>query len=80
MATTNRHAHYQWCKNKTLSLSIDAQFAMVVSTICVTGVLSPNNQYNIYWSKYDRLSKYLFLSSSYPKTQLLVPEQQELPT
>jgi len=43
------------------------------------GFLSPNNQYNIYWTKYSRLSKYLFLSSSYPKTQLLVPEQWELP-
>jgi len=35
------------------------------------GVLSPNNQYNIYWTKYDRLSQDLFLSSSYPKTQPL---------
>jgi len=43
------------------------------------GFYSSNNQYNIYWTKYGRLSKYLFLSSSYPKTQLLVPEQRELP-
>jgi len=43
------------------------------------GVLNPNNQYNIYWTRNSRLSKYLFLSSFYPKTQALAPALQELP-
>jgi len=37
----------------------------------VTGVLNPNNQYNIYSIKYNRRAKRLFLSSSCPKTQPL---------
>jgi len=43
------------------------------------GVLNHNDQYNIYSIKYSHLSKYLFLSSSYPKTQPLAPPLQELP-
>ena len=39
----------------------------------VMGVLNPNDQYNIYWTMYDRLSNDLCLSSSYPKTQPLAP-------
>jgi len=43
------------------------------------GFLVPIINTTLYWTKYSRLSKYLFLSSSYPKTQLLVPVQRELP-
>jgi len=45
----------------------------------VTGVLNPNNQYNIYWIKYNCLSKKLFLSWSYPRTEPLAPALQEQP-
>ena len=34
-------------------------------------MLNPNNQYNINWTKYNRLSQILFLSSFYPKSQPL---------
>ena len=44
-----------------------------------TGVLNPNNQYNIDWIKYNCLSKKLFLCSSYPKTQPHAPVLQERP-
>jgi len=49
------------------------------SMACITGVLNPNNQYNIYWIKYGHLSKISFLSSSYPQTQPLVPSSKSAP-
>jgi len=55
------------------------EYDLDVDSDDVTGVLNPNTQYNIYWIKYSRLSKKLFLSSSYPKTQPLAPALQERP-
>jgi len=42
-----------------------------IKPAAVTGGLHPNRQYNIYWTKYNRLSKMLFLYMSYPKSQPL---------
>jgi len=49
------------------------KLSWLVIWIYVTGVRNPNNQYNISWTKYGRLSNDLFLSSSYPKTKPLAP-------
>jgi len=70
-ASSNR----SWCRN----IHSSDNSVEYLKYYTVTGVFSPIDQYNIYWTKHGRLSKYLFLSSSYPKTQLLVPEQRELP-
>ena len=84
--TTLHHALVEWQKNKCVhpkasksKLKADRPDHLNYFNYNVTGVFSPNNQYNIYWSKHSCLSKYLFLSSSYPKSQLLVPQQRELP-
>ena len=37
----------------------------------VTGVLNPNNQYNIYWIKYSRLSMFSFSPRFFLKLNLL---------
>jgi len=40
-------------------------------TVIVTGVLDPNNQYNIYWTKYNRLSICSFSPCFFLKLNLL---------
>jgi len=79
MLVIKRQSYYWRCKTKNCWCSIDTHShnragrvslsVFPIKEANVTGVLNPNNQYKIYWVKYSRLSKKLFLSSSYPKTQ-----------
>jgi hypothetical protein len=47
--------------------------AIYIIVSAVTGVLNPNNQYNIYWNKYNRLSIILFFPRLVPRLNLLRP-------
>jgi len=48
MAATNRHEDYQWCKTKNCWPSVDAHFAMSLSTICYH-LFWPNISLMVFW-------------------------------
>jgi hypothetical protein len=44
---------------------------------CYRGILSPNNQYNIYQNKYSRLSKLSFFPCLIQRLNLLTVSQEQ---